>query len=410
MTKSTLAVWIGFFAGACGGVRAAEAPPTAHATAAADQSNEPAPPMEAELSKSALAESAPVTTAALPEAPAAPPVAGGGASQPAANATSVEAPAVAREMLDIQASLQIKVDNLEQSMRAIHALARKHAGTVTDERLNAQGGGTSEASLTLRVPSGASDVFFEELRRLGEVLSQQISARDIGKEFHDAGILLRNLEVTMKRYEEILQRANTVQEILHIESELARLRGEIERVKGNLRWLADRAARATVQISLRTDQPQPRIVAVEPKAHFYPGARLTYLGDHRGDDGGAGYFGGGLSLRFSRGLSFDLDGLRDVDSGTRGLDLLLVTVGGELYSEFLGDGKRRFLNPYLGLRAGYARFLGENEAVAGATLGLELLKTDFLSIDADLRLLGFFLGEPGAHGAVQPTLGANVAF
>jgi hypothetical protein len=204
----------------------------------------------------------------------------------------------------------------------------------------------------------------------------------------------------MKRYEEILQKANNVQEILHVEGELARLRSEIDRVKGNLRWLADRAARATVQISLRTDQPQPQIVAEEPEARFYPGIRATYLGDYQADEGTSGYIGGGLTLRFSRSLGFEIDGLRNIDSDRRGLDIFMATFGGDVYSEFLGDGKRRWLNPYLGLRGGYARFLGTDQAV----------KSDFLEIDADVRLLGFFFGKLGAHAAIQPTLGANVAF
>jgi hypothetical protein len=313
-------------------------------------------------------------------------------------------------MLDIQAALQIKVDNLNQSIKAIHELARKHNGTITEERLQALGGSSNEASLTLRVPSGASDVFFDELRRVGEVLSQQISVRDVGKEFHDAGILLRNLEATMKRYEEILQKANNVQEILHVEGELARLRAEIDRVKGNLRWLADRAARATVQITLRTDQPQPQIVAEEPEARFYPGIRATYLGDYQADEGTSGYIGGGLTLRFSRSLGFEIDGLRNIDSDRRGLDIFMATFGGDVYSEFLGDGKRRWLNPYLGLRGGYARFVGTDQAVLGSTLGVEIFKSDFIEIDADVRLLGFFFGKLGAHAAMQPTLGANVAF
>lgn len=409
MAKNCLALWIAFFACACG-ARAAE-------TAAASP-RAPAPPRDAvapqaqsyeRLEQTVMTDSANLAAAPAPM-PAGTPGQPAPPSQPVQAASRGAQPQMAREMLDIQASLQIKVANLEQSVKAIHALARKHKGTVTEERLQAQGRGSSEASLTLRVPSGASDVFFDDLRRVGHVLSQQISARDIGKEFHDAGILLNNLEATMRRYEEILQKAQNVQEILHIEGELARIRGEIDRVKGNLRWLSDRAARATVNVTLRTDQPQPEIIVAEPKARFYPGVRGSYVADYRGDDGGGGYLGGGLSLRFSRAVSLEVDGLRGLDSDTRGLDLFLATIGGEVYSEFLGDGKRRFLNPYLGLRGGYARFLGKNEGVGGVTLGVELFKSEFLLIDADLRLLGFFFGEPGAHAALQPTLGANFAF
>lgn len=409
MAKTTASLWVALFTCSCGAMD--HRVETAGSAAGA--------PMHAAVPMADAPPSGPANDAPGPvPVGLALPVPAPQAGSPGANAVAPAQPTganaqpqVAREMLDIQASMRIKVAALQDSMKAIHALARKHGGTVVEERITSHGPGNSrEASLKLRVPSGASDAFFDELRRVGQVISQEISARDIGKEFHDASILLRNLEATLQRYEEILQKAQTVEEILKIEAELSRIRGEIDRVKGNLRWMADRAARATVTVMLVTDLPQPEIAAEEPEARFYPGVRATYVGDYRGDDGGAGYAGGGLSLRLSRAFGVEIDGLRGLDSDTRGLDLFLVTAGGDVFSEFLGDGKRRFLNPYLGLRFGYARFLGHDEGVAGATLGLELYKSDFLTIDADVRLLGFFFGDPGAHAAVQPSLGANVAF
>ena len=65
-----------------------------------------------------------------------------------------------------------------------------------------------------------------------------MTATDVGKRFYDSQIALSNLEVTLARYQKILERAATVQEVLVIEEHLARVRGEIERVKGELRFLA----------------------------------------------------------------------------------------------------------------------------------------------------------------------------
>jgi len=138
--------------------------------------------------------------------------------------------------------------------------------------------------------------------------------------------------------------------------------------------------------------------------------RFGYLADYRGSQPGAGYLGGGLSLRGSRNISLDIEGLRDPSRDKRGIDVFQIMLGGEDYSDFLGGGKRKWLNPYLGLRGGYARFLGYGEAVAGGTIGVELVHTDFMTIDADLRVLGYFFGKPDAHIAAQPALGVNFAF
>ena len=89
---------------------------------------------------------------------------------------------------------------------------------------------------------------------------------------------------------------------------------------------------------------------------------------------------------------------------------MLLTLGGEMYSDFLGGGKRRFLNPYLGYTLGYARFLGHNEGVLGVTLGLELVKTKAITVDLNARALGLFFGGDGTHAAIEPVFSISVPF
>lgn len=90
--------------------------------------------------------------------------------------------------------------------------------------------------------------------------------------------------------------------------------------------------------------------------------------------------------------------------------MLLATLGGDIYSDFLGGGKRTFLNPYIGFRGGYARFLERNEFVVGGSVGLEIFRTDHVTVSADVRAMGFFGASESPHVGVQPALGANVAF
>ena len=70
----------------------------------------------------------------------------------------------------------------------------------------------------------------------------------------------------------------------------------------------------------------------------------------------------------------------------------------------------KYLNPYLGWRAGYARFEGHHQALLGATLGLELYKNDWFDLDLEARNHLLFGGELGAHYALEPALGVSVAF
>ncbi|HVY27962.1 MAG TPA: DUF4349 domain-containing protein [Polyangiaceae bacterium] len=337
-----------------------------------------------------------------------PPVAGmpGNATPPNAGAGVAIAPS--REMLDIEAHVTVQVPRVKNAVRSLHELSARVGGVITAERVDTANRYGS-AELTLRVPSGAAQDVLEDLEKLGSVLDQNVTARDIGKEYFDANLRLSSLEATLHRYEEILKQASKVEEVLRIEAELSRIRAEIEQVKGNLRWLSDRAARATLHLTLREKVPEIVEAPVDPEAKFFPGLRLPALVDF-GKHSTESYAGGGFSLRFSRAISLDLDVLKHPGSTERGPDAVLASLGGEIYSDLLGGGERRFLNPYLGWRAGYARFGSDNQALVGATLGLELYKNRWFGLDLEGRNYLAFGGSRGGHYLLEPALAARIAF
>jgi hypothetical protein len=329
-------------------------------------------------------------------------------AMPAENPISKETPPAPREMLDIEASLDMVVEQVATAAIELRKLVRAQGGVLIEDHVDEAG--SSRARFLIRVDAPKTDALLTALERLGEVRSRQVDARDIGKQYHDAQLQLENLKVAMSRYEQVLGKADKVAEILTIERELTRLRGEIEQVKGNLRWMQDRAARSTIHVHMISHQVAELKAPIVPEAKFYPGLRLLFLEDLRGNDIQNGYVGGGISLRANRYFSLDLDGLRRRSTGspTKGLDVVLATIGGELFSEFLGNGTRRFLNPYLGWRLGYARFNKRNEFALGATVGLEVVKTRYLRVDLAVRGLGL-LGHT-LHMAVQPELTLGFAF
>jgi hypothetical protein len=312
-------------------------------------------------------------------------------------------------MLDIEARLSIQVKDVARAAGQVRQIAAGSGGEVVEEAIT-DAGASARGQLSLRVPARAADGLLQRLEGLGSVISRQVSAKDVGKQYFDAALRLQNLEWALARYEQILARANQVDEILRVEEQIARVRGQIEQIKGELRYLQDRVARATVHVSLLGPETVPEPPIVNPEAKLFPGVRLSYLADFRGEDGSAGYLGGGLSLRFTEHASIDIEGLRGLSAGDAGLDLFLATLGAELYSEFLGGGNRRWFNPYLGIRAGYARFLGKNEIVAGGSIGVEIYKAELVTVALDGRLYGMFGSSAGAHLALQPALGANIAF
>lgn len=326
-----------------------------------------------------------------------------------ASATSggVVAPAE-REMLEIEATLNIVVEQVAAAAAELRKLVRAHGAVLIEDTVDESA--YASGRFLIRIPGPGTDALMTNLERLGQVRNRRVNARDIGKQYYDAELKLENLKVAMARYEQILAKAEKVPDILTIEHELTRLRGEIEQVKGNLRWMQDRVARSTIHVNLASPRLAAKQGPVVPEAKFYPGVRGVFLEDFRGDDVRQGYLGGGVSLRFHRAFSLDIDGLRRSRAGspTKGLDVLLLTLGGEIYSEFLGNGARRFLNPFLGWRLGYARFREHSEFALGATAGVEIVKTRYVGVDLAVRGIGL-LGK-SAHLAVAPELTVGFAF
>jgi len=390
---------VAFTITACGSAAIAQAPLAPSAKRAPERSSASGAGVEAE--------NAPATNAGADAAPAAPSVA-----SPAPRAGAGEAPLTAgersaREMLDIEAHLSLLVDDLPRAHEALHRTALARGATITSDVVD-ESGSPRHAALTLRVPAQASHDFIAALDGIGSVTARQVTAKDIGHEFHDNEIALHNMERTLARYEEILQQAHSVEEILKIEAELSRIRGEIDRLKGDLRYMSDRAARATVYVTL--NERAKEIAIIEPaEEKFRIGARAVVLAETLGRAPADTSFGAGLVLGAGRPFNVEVDALKQPHSSGSGLDAMLATIGGDAYSDLLGGGKREFLNPFLGLRAGYARIGGANEFALGGDLGLELWKTKYATIDADLRLLGLFGKGPSELGA-EPTFGANVAF
>ena len=312
------------------------------------------------------------------------------------------------DMLDIEATLNLVVDQVASAAVELRTIVRKHGGVLIEDVVDESS--YSNGRFLIRIPAPGTDGLMAALERLGQLRTRHVNARDIGKQYQDAELQLENLNVAMARYEQILAKADAVADILSIERELTRLRGEIEQVKGNLRWMQDRAARSTIHVNLASTRQAVAQGPIAPQAKLYPGLRATFLEDLRGNDVHQGYLGGGISFRANREFSLDLDGLRRTSTGSpiKGLDVFIITIGGETFSEFLGNGTRRFMNPYLGWRLGFARFEGANEFALGGTLGIELVKTRYVSVDLAARGIGL-LGH-ATHFALEPDLTFGFAF
>ena len=311
------------------------------------------------------------------------------------------------EQLVIEGTVSIEVDEPGDVVPATHAEVARLGGRVIEESVSGAEASWS-AQLKLRVPPDQVDPVLAFLAHRGRIVDKHITATDVSRQMFDQDIALKNLHVTLDRLTQLMAQGGLkIDDVLRIEQEMTRLRGQIEQLEGDQRFLKDRVSLATISVSItRRAAPEVHLAA----AKVYPGVRASAL--VLLDPGGRPQtrLGAGLVLHtVLRSLSFDLD-VFEREPGPGGgasSQAVLATLGGAIYSDFLGGGKRRFGNPYLGLRLGYGyldggRFVGQAEA------GLELVKTKAALVEANVRLTGL-VGHT-SDLAVVPSVGAVFAF
>jgi len=333
-----------------------------------------------------------------------------GRPRAAPNPTPRDGRPEAATLREVQVHLDLDVEVLTTAMLHVRKLIEGVGGQLVSEVFEdtpSQHG----AALSIRVPVEKTSTFLEQVSKAGRVLSRRVESKDIGRKVVDAELLLRNLKRAIARYEELLEKAQDVADIAGIEASLARLRTQVERVQGDLAWLSDLGTRSTIYLKLSSSHEAPRTEA--PEAKLWPGVRGVVLFDLGSQVEPRNYAGAAFSYLFSRSLGFDAALLRSLDGPET--NLFSVSLGGDFYSDYLGGGERRYLNPFLGFRSAYLHraYQGEDdlhEAALGVTLGLEVVRTEHVLLDVQGRGYAAFASRLGLHAVVEPSLGLSAAF
>ena len=262
-------------------------------------------------------------------------------------------------MREREARLAFEVDDVTKADCDFQSLVRAHHGDVEQDEASLGGGRASEATVVARVPDGELDALLEEASGVGTLVARDVKMRDVGMQYFDAQILERNLVEEIRRAEELLARAATIADVLTIDQRLADLRLRLDQVRGQLVFMKDHVERAVVSVHFATPRgaADEDVVTTRPDVHVFPNVRGAMGFDWRGQGGATSYAGGGVSLTFpslfgepiSRGFSIDVDALtyaggpRPTGNGA----VFALALGTDSYSDFLGGGRRRWLNPFV---------------------------------------------------------------
>ena len=205
--------------------------------------------MQVSTSRGAARRARGETYAANTRAQGAPPSAARGAPAAAPEPMTANTPEVASDAVDSHGPMlvytgtfHLAVYEIARTQEALWEIVRAAGGFVAS---------SSDVTLVLRVPANKFEETVAQIEQAGQVEHREVHAEDVGEEFRDVAIRIRNLEAMRARIEAMLSAANTVADLLAIEQELRRITDELERLKGRERYLAHRVSFSTITVQFR---------------------------------------------------------------------------------------------------------------------------------------------------------------
>lgn len=328
----------------------------------------------------------------FPTLAAAAPSGGAAPGTPGGAGTAADAVPELPQQLVVEGSLQLSVAEIKDLVPALRAHVEQLGGLVVEEEVSGLDDDW-QAHVKLRVPPQQLEAVVTWLAGRGDITDKQLRSSDVAKTLFDQELALKNAQLTSERLEALLRQGGlTMADVLAVERELTRLRGEIEAIKGQAAFLKDRVALATLDVGMT--RKSGTVHLAEAKA--YPGGRFSALILLDPQGRARTRLGGGFAVHtFFRAYTLELELYQEkAERDAAGADksmAVIATVGGAMYSDFLGRGERKFGNPFLGLRTGYG-YLDSHRWVIQAEAGVELVKTSRFALDAGVRLTGL-IGE-----------------
>ena len=151
--------------------------------------------------------------------------------------------------------LTIEVRNVTASLDPLRSIATAHGGYVGSLSVNTRYGDRLYAVLTMRVPSHEFDSTITEIKTLGSLKSESLSADDVTEEYVDLQARRTALASQLAQYNRIMERAVNVSEILEVQVQIERVQVELDRIDGRLKYLDNRVDYATITVALQEPEP-----------------------------------------------------------------------------------------------------------------------------------------------------------
>ncbi|OGH87563.1 MAG: hypothetical protein A3J93_03500 [Candidatus Magasanikbacteria bacterium RIFOXYC2_FULL_42_28] len=162
------------------------------------------------------------------------------------------ADATVERMVVKTGALSVVVKDVAEAIKTISQYAVKQKGYIVASNVYKRGL-APYGTLTIKIPAVNFDSGLNEIKALGEVVSNSVNGQDVTEEYVDLDAQLKNLQATEKQFLTILNKAVKIEDILAVQRELTQVRGQIEQLQGRMKYLKSSADMSTITVDLATD-------------------------------------------------------------------------------------------------------------------------------------------------------------
>ena len=164
-------------------------------------------------------------------------------------------PQAAERLVVKNASLSIVVDDPEQRMKQITAMAERMGGFVVSSNLYktslSDGTEVPAAYITVRVPADDFLNALDEIRQGAvDVPNDTQSGQDVTAEYTDLQSRLRNLEDAADMLRQIMEEARKTEDVLNVFNQLNSITEQIEVLKGQIQYYEESAALSAISVEI----------------------------------------------------------------------------------------------------------------------------------------------------------------
>jgi hypothetical protein len=168
------------------------------------------------------------------------------AANPGNRASAGTAPDLTKIVRDGTIAVSVPDGSFGTKLARVVAIAHANGGFV----LSSQTEGSTNGTLTIRVPAAHFDDAIGQVGQLGDVESSSVTGKDVTNEFIDYQAHLQNLVGRRTVLRSLLARTTTIGESLTVENQLQDVQLQIDQIQGLLRVLNNQVAESTLTVDL----------------------------------------------------------------------------------------------------------------------------------------------------------------